>query len=566
MPLRAACVDGLRIVAEAADGSKRRTRPQKRQAVSMSLPLDLAQALRRPSAYPFPVDEVGFLQTHTSMLFFAGERVYKVKKAVDLGFLDFTTFERRRFFCEEEVRLNERLAPGVYLGVVPIVRADDGVRVGGPGEPIEVAVEMVRLPAERMLDRLLEAGEIDNARMDALARLLADFHANAATGAGVDEYGEPAAVARNVLENFQETERFIGEPHTVSRELHAFLAARAERFLEQERELLVRRVREGRIRDGHGDLHAGNICVLGERIVAYDSLEFAPRFRCADVACDLAFLCMDLDYRDFRGFSGYLARRYAELARDEELERLLPFYKGYRAVVRAKVASLAAADPSVPAPEQEVRRREAMRYWQLAASYELPAPLLLTCGLPATGKSTAARQLAAPFEALVLRSDVRRKHLAGVAATYRGRHALDQGLYSREMTERTYASLLTDAEEALAGGRAVVVDATFSSAASREPFRALAERVGAPFLVVEVTAPEEEIVRRLERRAREGRDPSDADVAIYRQLRRRYEPPLELPDAQRLSIDSRGVPEEMVSHAVDLLVAQAAAAWGGNPD
>lgn len=525
----------------------------------MSGTFDLARALREPAAYPLPVQEVGFLQTHTSMLFFAGERVYKVKKAVDLGFLDATTLERRRFFCEEEVRVNERLAPGIYLGVVPIVRANGGLRIGGEGEPVEYAVEMVRLPGERMLDRLLEAGEVDNARIEALASLLADFHARAATGPGVDEHGEPAAVARNVLENFDETERFTGSPRTVSGALHGYLARRAEGFLDEERSLLARRVREGRIRDGHGDLHAGNICILGERIIAYDALEFAPRFRCADVACDLAFLCMDLDFRGFRGFSAYLARRYRERARDAELDLLLPFYKGYRAVVRAKVASIAAADPAVPANERERRRREAMRYWHLAASYELPPPLLLTCGLPGSGKSTAARQLAAPFEALVLRSDLRRKHLAGLPAAARAGAAFEEGIYAPDLTDRTYASLLADAEAALAEGRPVVVDATFQSRARREPFRALAERARAPFLVVHVTAPEEEIIRRLERRARERRDPSDADVEVYRRTRDRFEPPDELPAGRRLTFDSREPGEELASRAIDLLLAQAAA-------
>jgi hypothetical protein len=525
--------------------------------------IGLPEALRNPSAYPFAVDEIGFLQTHTAWLFFAADRVFKVKKPVDLGFLDFTTLEARRHYCEEEVRLNQRLAPGVYLGVVPIVRTANGLAIGGDGEPVEAAVEMVRLPAARMLDRLLEAGEIDTARIQELAELLARFHANAETGPGVDEWGAPDAVARNARENFEETARFTAEARTISPVLHAYLAERSEGFLVRERALLERRVRERRIRDGHGDLHSGNICVLDDRIVAYDCIEFAARFRCSDVACDLAFLTMDLDYRRFRGFSAHLARRYAELAGDEELALLLPFYKGYRAIVRAKVASIGAADAELPEPEREERRRDAMRYWHLAASYELPPPLILTCGLPASGKSTAAAQLAAPFEALTLRSDLRRKRLAGVAATYRGHDARDEGLYSPDMTERTYSSLLEDARAGLAEGRAVVVDATFSTASSRQPFRALAANAGAPFLLVELTAPEEEIVRRLERRAREGRDPSDADLDVYRLVRDRFEPPDELAATERLTADSRDVPEETVAAAIDLLVSQSAPATRG---
>lgn len=518
---------------------------------------ELVEALRRPSAYPFPVEEVGFTQTHGAMLFFAGERVYKVKKAVDLGFFDFTTLERRRHFCEEEVRLNAALAPGIYRRVVPITRSPQGVlRIGGDGPEEEVAVEMVRLPAERMLDRLLDAGEIDNELVNELAALLARFHADAETGLGVDEHGSPDAVARNAVENFEQTRPLAGAGGAVSPGLHGYLEARAGRFLERERGLLERRVAEGRIRDGHGDLHAANICLLPDRIVVYDRIEFDPRYRCSDVACDLAFLAMDLDFRAFRAFSGYLVHSYAGLTGDAELGALLPFYKTYRAIVRAKVASLAAGDVALGQEAGEEKRREAMRYWHLAAAYELPAPLLLTCGLPAAGKSTAARQLAAPFEALVLRSDTRRKLLAGVPALQHAPAALDEGLYAPEMSDRTYASLLADAGRALGEGRAVVVDATFSTVRRREPFRELAAQLRAPFLVVEVTVPEEEALRRLERRAREGGDPSDADVAVYRAVRQRFEAPEELAAAERLTIDSRSGAEELAAAAIDRLVAQ----------
>ena len=176
-------------------------------------------------------------------------------------------------------------------------------------------------------------------------------------------------------------------------------------FLAAERDLFEQRVAEGRIRDGHGDLHAGNICLTADGFVVYDCIEFAPRFRCGDVACDLAFLAMDLDYRGFRAFSRFLVRCYARHAGDTELGRLMDFYKSYRAVVRAKVASLAAAEPELPFQEREAKRLEGLRYFNLAAAYELPPSLILTCGLPASGKSTAARHLALPFEALVLRSE-----------------------------------------------------------------------------------------------------------------------------------------------------------------
>ncbi len=494
--------------------------------------------------------------------------MYKVKKSLDLGFADYSTLERRRRLSEAEVRLNRRLAPGVYLGVVPITRGPGGsLRVGGPGEAVEVAVEMRRLPAERMLDRLLAAGEIDNEQMETLAELLVRFHADAATGAGVDEYGRPEAVAFNVRENFEQTKPFAASPgsigqagaRTLSPELHAFLSGTAESRLASERDLLERRVGEGRIREGHGDLHAGNVCFTRDGVVVYDCIEFAPRLRCLDVACDLGFLAMDLDYRGFRGFSRYLVRSYARRARDEELEHLIAFYKGYRAVVRAKVASLAAVELELQPPERERRRLEAMRYFHLAAAYELPPVLILTCGLPASGKSTAARSLAEPFEAVLLRSDTRRKHLAGLAPSQRASAAFGAGIYTTAMTDRVYRALLDDAGGALHAGRSVVVDASFSRADQRGPFLELAEAAGAPVLIVETVASETTIRDRMAARALDLGEVSDADFGVYLGIRETYAPPGEVPAGRRLRAGPGEAGEELTARALDLLVAQTGA-------
>ena len=526
---------------------------------------ELIDALSRPTAYPHGPASVELVQTHLSLVFLAGDRVYKVKKPLDLGFVDYTTLERRRRFCDDEVRLNHRLAPGVYQGVVPITRDPDGrLRVDGDGETLEVAVEMLRLPRERMLDRLLAAGEIDNEQMNALAEMLALFHAEARTGEGVDEYGTPEAVAFNVRENFEQTEAFAAEPGsagaagvgTITPTLHTFLRVAAERFLTSEHELLQRRLRGKRIRDGHGDLHAGNVCMTDEGIRIYDRIEFAPRFRCGDVACDLAFLAMDLDLRGYRGFAHYLVRRYRKSSRDPELDELMTFYKSYRAIVRAKVASLTAVALELSASERELKRLEAMRYFHLATSYALPPVLILMCGLPASGKTTAARNLAQPFEAIVLRSDLRRKQLAGVRRTERATAEFGSGIYAEDMTARTYRALLAQADVDLVGRRSVVVDASFGRAAQREPFLNLAKRHHVPFVVIETMAPEGVIRARMEKRSSDRAEVSDADFAVYLRMREVYERPQELPNHQVVQAPPDEPGEELVARTLDRLVAQ----------
>jgi hypothetical protein len=512
---------------------------------------------------------VGLVETHISLVFFAGERVYKVKKPVDLGFLDYTALAARKHYCEEEVRLNRRLAPGVYLGVVPIVRSPEGLLVGPEAAPagaetVEWAVEMVRLPEQRMLAALLDRGEVDNELLNRLCALLVRFHAEAATGAGVDEHGTVAAITANAEENFEQARPFVGTPaepppggvRTLSPSLHAFLAARARAFLGAERVLLLRRVAAGRIREGHGDLHAGNVCCTETGLVAYDCIEFNRRFRCADVACDLAFLAMDLDARGFTGFAGYLVHAYARAADDRDLARLMPFYKAYRAVVRGKVGSMAAAGME-PGPAREERRLEAMRYFQLAACYDLPRALILTCGLPATGKSWVAKAFARPLHAVLLRSDVRRKLLSGIPLT---RHA-EQGAYSAERTEQTYRALLEDATAALRSGRSAIVDATFSSASLRAPFVDAAARMDVPYWIVHLTAPEAIVRERMARRATEPGEVSDADFSVYERARTTFEPPDEVTRARVLAIESGADPsEESSALLIDRMIAASSVA------
>ncbi len=539
-------------------------------------PPDLALRLLEPGAFPRSGGaRVELVETHVSWVFLVGERVYKVKKALDLGFLDARELETRRTLCAEELRLNAELAPGVHLGVVPIV-----VRAGrpvvdppdlAPGEvALEWALAMRRLPAAHMLDALLERGELDNALLELLAERLARFHAAARSGPGVDEHGTPAAVRRNVLENVEQTRPFVGEPEpgrggltTLSPRLFEFLAAAQTTFLDSHAASFERRVAQGRVREGHGDLHASNICLEpdpraagGRRVTIFDRVEFAARLRCGDVAADLAFLAMDLDRRGYRAFAGYLARLYAERAGDGELPLLLPFYKTYRAWVRGKVGSLRAAQAPVGSPTRERERALASEHFLLAASYHLPPALILTAGLPASGKSTLARYLARSLGAALHASDETRKRLANLPATARARSADGpfSGLYGADVSDRTYGALRDAARSDLLSGRSVVIDAASPSRARRAPFRELARELGVPFVLALVSAPEEILDERFAARAADPNEVSDADAGVREAMRARFEPPDEFGDDERFEYRSDTPLERAAARLAELRI------------
>jgi len=502
-----------------------------------SLPPHIA-ALLSPEAYPHKVGRVDLIQTHISYVFLAGDFVYKVKKPVDLGFLDFTTLEKRRHFCQEEVRLNRRLCPGIYLGVVPIAYVEGRVAVDVAGTVVDYAVKMKRLPEERMMGHLLEKDAVTPAMVRALARRLAEFHASAETGPEIDTFGSRETIAGNWRENFEQTEPYVGR--TITARQFQETREYVEGFLAEERDLFEARVREGRVRDCHGDLRAEAVC-FQDGICIFDCIEFNERFRYSDVAADLGFLAMDLDSRGWPAMSDELVGLYLEMSGDSTLPLVLDFYKCYRAYVRGKVEGFLLAEPEVPAAQKAAARGRARSFFRLAHGYarrRTPCTLINMAGLSGTGKSFLANALAARLGAVVISSDVVRKRLAGVEPTERHVEPWEWGIYAPELTERTYEAMLEEAEPHLERGRPVILDATFMLRRHREAARDLARRRGTRYLAVECLVEESVARERLARRPEDPWTASDGRWEIFAAQRERFEPLTGVPKGELLRVDA----------------------------
>ncbi|MGH7933983.1 MAG: AAA family ATPase [Candidatus Binataceae bacterium] len=508
----------------------------------------LVQAMMRPDFYSHLPATVELCQTHLSYVFLASEYVYKIKKALRFPFVDCSTLDRRRHLCEEEVRLNRRLAPDTYIGVVAIVRADDGFaldeqdraahrRRSCAAKAVEFAVKMHRLPEDRMLDRLLERrlATLDDIR--ALARRLAAFHGEAPSTSGA-YYGCPAAVWKMVAGNIEECERFEG--HTCEARDLAALLAHTRDFVANHWALLNRRARQGRVREGHGDLRCEHVCIDGGKLTVFDCVEFSEALRYGDVACDIGFLVMDLERLGAPEFAGEFARAYVAAADDDTLAILLRFYQCYRATVRAKVESLRSLAAEVPPAEREQARAAARRYFELACHYAnrlRREELIAVCGLSGSGKSTLARKLAQQLGFEVVSSDQVRKCFELPAAAH-GNAQYGAGIYADDFNRRTYDALLDAARAAFARGDGIILDATFRHPAERRAVMELSAQSGVPVLFVECRADEAEIVRRLNERERRGDNPSDANVQVYLRQRDDFAPLTELPPQCHLVVDT----------------------------
>jgi len=510
----------------------------------------LIAALQNSALYDHPVERFEVVETHISWVLLTGPFAYKIKKPVDLGFLDFSTLEKRRFFCGEELRLNRRLAPDLYLDVVAITGSAEAPRLGGEGPAIEYAVKMKQFPREGELDRVLARGELGTGHIDVLAREIAAFHGRVAVAGENAPFGSPERIAQPIRDNFktireQATAKSPLPPFAKGGEQGAFDKGRTESadaepppfekggiggdFLNRITHLeswseaahaaltdvFRERKRDGFIRECHGDLHLANIAWVEGRAVIFDCIEFSEGLRWIDVMSEAAFLTMDLDDRGAPELSRRWLTDYLELTGDYVGLRVLRFYQVYRALVRAMVACIRMGQAG-GAGDRARLEREYRGYVDLAGRYTRPArpALAIMHGLSGSGKTVLAQALVEAWGAVRVRSDVERKRLHGLAPDARTASGLDTGLYAPEAGERTYRRLADLARTAIEAGHSVIVDAACLKRAQRAVLREAAARAHAPFVILDVRAPEAVLRARIAARVREGRDASEADLAV----------------------------------------------------
>ncbi|MBV6415668.1 MAG: hypothetical protein CMLOHMNK_00181 [Steroidobacteraceae bacterium] len=509
------------------------------QPAAMSGPADAAPLrigdLLRPQAFPHAVSALRLRETHVSWVVLTGRFAYKIKKPVRFPFIDATTLAQRLHFCREELRLNRRLAPELYLDVVPVTRADGCAMIDGPGPVIDYAVRMRQFGEADEMPSLLEEGAVSVGDCSALGELLARFHRSVSVDAWTGGYGHTGHMHESILGNLAQLADSNTQP-AVAPMLERLADWMRDRVTQLD-PALRRRERSGFVRECHGDLHCGNIVRSLGRLTPFDCIEFDPRLRWIDVMNDVAFLVMDLFSRRRAGLAMAMLSQYLETSGDYQGVRLLPFYATHRALVRALVDRLSAEQ--LPARADEFRRRMRERIEAAASWTGRPAPaLLLMHGLSGSGKSWLSERLVPAVPAIRLRSDVERKRLAGLQPAVSSAAPLRQGLYAHACTRRTYRRLAGCAAICLRAGFHVIVDATFLEAKDREVFAALAERLNAPSLLLSCHADPETLEQRIRKRAMCATDASDADLDVLAAQLQSAQPLSSTERARALLIDT----------------------------
>lgn len=483
----------------------------------------LEEALRIPTAYPHPVEKIVLVETHISLVFLTGPYAYKIKKAVNLGFLDFSTLDKREHFCREELRRNKRLCGNLYLDVVPVIDRSGQITIGGNGRIIDYAVKMVQFDRNLEIDTLLSQGKISAEHIDEISRKVAEFHESSPVAEPDTPFGRPETLIKPVRDNFTEAGRLNkdGQEKKLLEKLKAWTEEEYSRLIPQ---FLCRKT-SGAIRECHGDMHTGNMVLWKNSVMIFDCIEFNPLLSTIDVISEISFLVMDLEHSGHPEHAWRFLNGYLSLRGDYKGLALLRFYKTYRAMVRAKVTAIRHLQEE-HREEKEKKLAEHRSYIATALSCTTPPAfgLILTCGVSGSGKTTVARQLLMHMQAIHIRSDVERKRLFGLGHFEQSSPELSKEMYSRESSELTYTRLYEIAGLCLENRYPVIVDATFLQKEERDRFIGLAEKRGVPAVILYCRAPGTILEKRVRKRQEQGNDASEADTAVLREQIRHFMP------------------------------------------
>lgn len=480
------------------------------------------QLLLKPKFWGKDCKKVNLIQTHTSWVFLTGKYAYKVKKPVFFGFLDYTTLSAREHFCQEEFRINQILAPDIYFEVIPIVKQGQKIMLkprAGKYQVLDYALKMRELPQEAIMTNCLKRNKINYSDVGEIARIIANFHNESKSKPEFHKYGSPDIIKYNWDENFAQTEPFIGI--TISEKIFSEIKEKVEKFSKDHEVLFRKRTSDQKVKQCHGDLHSRNI-FIADKVYIFDCLEFNPRFAVSDVASEIAFFVMDLEFYRHKHLADFFVNRYLHYTNDWELLKVLDFYKCYRAYVRGKVTGFNLNDRGMSKADKEQAKALAKQYFALAYKYaenlSAKSKLIMVMGLPGVGKTFLAQRLAEHISAYHLCSDIIRKEITNTPVEMHRFEGYGKGIYTREVSGKTYEEMNARAENYLSQGKSCIIDATFTWEKSRNEAKEMAQKQDAQFFLINCTCPERTVMARMKKREKEF-SLSDATPEIYYRIK-----------------------------------------------